>query len=70
MLKMMEYRRLGSTGLEVSGLAWLLTNPLVPVPIVDANTVEQLQASLAAVGFRLTPAEMQVLDDLSAWSGA
>lgn len=51
-------------------LAWLLTNPLVTAPIVGANTVEQLQASLGAVGFRLTPAEMEVLDDLSAWSAA
>ena len=66
----MEYRRLGSSGLEVSELAWLLTNPLVPAPIAGANSVEQLQASLAAVGFRLTAAEMQVLDDLSVWSAA
>jgi aryl-alcohol dehydrogenase-like predicted oxidoreductase len=51
-------------------LAWLLTSPLVTAPIVGANTVEQLQASLGAVGFRLTPAEMEVLDDLSAWSAA
>ena len=51
-------------------LAWLLTKPLVTAPIVGANTVEQLQASLAAVGFRLTAAEMQVLDDLSDWGTA
>ena len=57
-------------GILQVALAWLLTNPLVTAPIVGANTVEQLQASLAAVGFRLTPAEMKVLDDLSTWSGA
>jgi aryl-alcohol dehydrogenase-like predicted oxidoreductase len=51
-------------------LAWLLTKPLVTAPIVGANTVEQLQSSLTAVGFRLSPAEMQELDDLSDWGTA
>ena len=54
-------------GILQVALAWLLSNPLVTAPIVGANTVEHLQASLAAVGFRLTAAEMKVLDDLSDW---
>ena len=43
------------------------TNPLVTALIVGANTVEQVQASLAAVGRRLTAAEMKVLDELCDW---
>ena len=48
-------------------LAWLLTNPLVTSPIVGANSVEQLQSSLDAVGFRLSEAEMDKLNTLSDW---
>ena len=48
-------------------LAWLLTNPLVTSPIVGANSVEQLQGSLDAVGFRLSDEEMNTLDELSDW---
>lgn len=48
-------------------LAWLLTNPLVTAPIIGANSVEQLQSSLDAVGFRLADEEMHALDQRSAW---
>jgi aryl-alcohol dehydrogenase-like predicted oxidoreductase len=51
-------------------LAWLLGNPLVAAPIVGANSVEQLQGSLSAVGFRLSEAEMETLYDLSSWREA
>jgi aryl-alcohol dehydrogenase-like predicted oxidoreductase len=57
-------------GIPQVALAWLLTNPLVTAPILGANTVEQLQASLAAVGFRLTAEEKKTLDDLSDWGAA
>lgn len=46
-------------------LGWLLTNPVVTSPIVGANTVEQLEGSLGAVGLRLTEAEMARLDELT-----
>jgi aryl-alcohol dehydrogenase-like predicted oxidoreductase len=46
-------------------LGWLLTQPFVTAPIVGANTVEQLDESLGAVGLRLTDEEMQRLDDLT-----
>jgi aryl-alcohol dehydrogenase-like predicted oxidoreductase len=46
-------------------LGWLLTQPFVTAPIVGANTVEQLEESLGAVGLRLTEEEMQRLDDLT-----
>jgi aryl-alcohol dehydrogenase-like predicted oxidoreductase len=48
-------------------LGWLLTQPLVTAPIVGANTVKQLDASLDAVGFRLSPDEMERLNESSAW---
>ena len=48
-----------------TALAWLLTNPVVTAPIVGANTPEQLKNSLGAVGYRLTPAEMDGLHALT-----
>jgi aryl-alcohol dehydrogenase-like predicted oxidoreductase len=46
-------------------LAWQLSLPFVTAPIVGANTVEQLNESLGAVGFRLNEAEMQRLDQVT-----
>jgi aryl-alcohol dehydrogenase-like predicted oxidoreductase len=51
-------------------LAWLLTDPLVTAPIVGANSVEQLQESLGAIGFRLSDDEMEALNELSDWNKA
>jgi aryl-alcohol dehydrogenase-like predicted oxidoreductase len=54
-------------GIPQVALAWLLTSPTVTAPIVGANSVSQLQTSLAAVSLRLTKDEMQTLNDLSDW---
>jgi aryl-alcohol dehydrogenase-like predicted oxidoreductase len=46
-------------------LGWLQTLPFMTAPIVGANTVEQLEESLGAVGLRLTEDEMKRLDELT-----
>jgi len=51
----------GKTGAQMA-LGWLLTQPFVTSPIVGANTVQQLDESLGAVGLRLTEDEMKRLD--------
>ena len=43
-------------------LGWMLTMSFVTSPIIGANTVEQLEESLGAVGLRLTEEEMERLD--------
>ena len=57
---------LDTTPLAVS-LAWLLAQPGMTAPIVGANTVEQLQGSLAALDVDLTAAQMETLNNASAW---
>ncbi len=48
-----------------TAFAWLLTNPVVTAPIIGANTAAQLQESLGAAGYRLDPAEMESLHELT-----
>jgi aryl-alcohol dehydrogenase-like predicted oxidoreductase len=48
-----------------TALAWLLTNPLVTSPVVGANNAAQLQEALGAAGYRLAPAEMELLHALT-----
>ncbi|MEA2640505.1 MAG: hypothetical protein QOF51_1899 [Chloroflexota bacterium] len=61
-------RRIGEhhdRSLTQVALAWLLTQPVITAPIIGANSVEQLQESLGAIGFRLAPEEMDDLDRAS-----
>jgi aryl-alcohol dehydrogenase-like predicted oxidoreductase len=67
--KMEEIGRAHDKGVLQVALAWLLTNPLVTAPIIGANNVEQLGASLEAVGFRLSEEELGALNELSDWKG-
>jgi aryl-alcohol dehydrogenase-like predicted oxidoreductase len=46
-------------------LGWLLSQPVITAPIVGARTVEQLDESLGAVGFRLPEDAMKRLDEAS-----
>lgn len=56
----------GKTTAQVA-LGWQLTLPVITSPIVGARTVEQLDESLGALGFRLTEDDMSRLDTASAW---
>ncbi len=47
-------------------LAWLLADPLVASPIIGANSLEQLKDNLGAVEIRLTAADKDLLDGLTA----
>lgn len=46
-----------------TALAWLLTNPIVTAPIIGANSIDQLNESFGAVGYRLSDDEMKSLND-------
>lgn len=48
-----------------TALAWQLTQPFVTSPIIGANTVQQLDESLGAVGYRLSEDEMTRLDEIT-----
>lgn len=48
-------------------LAWQLSQTVITSPIIGANSVEQLNDSLGAVGVRLSDEEMKALDVVSAW---
>ena len=48
-------------------LAWQLSQPVISSPIIGANSIEQLNDSLGAVGLRLGEEEMKALDAVSAW---
>lgn len=48
-------------------LAWLLAQPFITAPILGANSVEQLQGSLAAVDLQLAPDQVNKLGQASLW---
>lgn len=58
----------GSTPTAVA-LAWLLAQPGMTAPIIGANSIEQLQASLAASGLQLATAQLDRLSAASSWQG-
>jgi aryl-alcohol dehydrogenase-like predicted oxidoreductase len=65
--RMEEMGQTHGQGIPQVALAWLLANPLITAPIVGANNLQQLRASLAAVGLRLDDEELRTLDELSDW---
>jgi aryl-alcohol dehydrogenase-like predicted oxidoreductase len=52
-----------------AALAWLLSQPVITAPIIGANSVAQLNDSLAAAGVRLTAEEMAALNEVSTSEG-
>jgi aryl-alcohol dehydrogenase-like predicted oxidoreductase len=62
-------REIESTPSAVS-LAWLLAQPVITAPIIGANSVAQLQQSLAALDVTLTSVQLSQLNDVSNWKEA
>ena len=58
----------GSTPTAVA-LAWLLAQPALTAPIIGANSVSQLQESLAAGDLVLTDDQVATLNAASKWTG-
>ena len=58
----------GETGRSMPQVAlnWLLTRPAVAAPIIGARRLEQLEDNLGAVGWRLSPEQVERLDAVSA----
>lgn len=56
----------GSSPIAVS-LAWLLAQPVITSPIIGANSVAQLEDSLAAVALSLSGEQIARLSEASAW---
>jgi 1-deoxyxylulose-5-phosphate synthase len=46
-------------------VAWVLANPVITAPIIGASRPEQLDASLAALDFRLDDDLKHKLDELT-----
>jgi aryl-alcohol dehydrogenase-like predicted oxidoreductase len=50
-------------------LAWLLAQPVITAPIIGANSVEQLQPSLAAAGLKLSEEQVKRLSEAAGKEG-
>ncbi len=48
-------------------IAWLLAQPTITAPIASATSVDQLQSLFAAVTLKLSPDQLQLLTDASAY---
>jgi len=48
-------------------LAWLLAQPFMTAPIIGANSIEQLQGSLAAMELQLSSNQLSILNQVSNW---
>lgn len=48
-------------------LAWLLQRPAITAPIIGANNREQLQDILGSLDVKLSPEDVQAIDQASSW---
>ena len=60
-----EIGRQHDKSIAQTALAWVLTNPLITAPIVGARNAKQLGESIDAAGYRLAPAEMTRLNEMT-----
>jgi aryl-alcohol dehydrogenase-like predicted oxidoreductase len=65
--KLQEVARGRNLTPTAAALAWLLGQKVITAPIIGANSVEQLNGSLAASGVKLSDEEMTALNDASNW---
>jgi len=57
-------------GVSISQIAigWLLANPVISSPIIGPRNLEQLEDNLGSIRVQLSPEEIQLLDNASAWN--
>ena len=58
----------GHTVLELA-FAWLLAHPCIPSVIAGTSTIAQVEANIAAGEWRLTPEELEEVNQIAAWDG-
>jgi len=68
--KLGELSRAKDKSISQMALGWLLTRPGITSPIIGPKNLEQLKDNLGAVGLRLLPEEVKLLDEASAWQAA
>ncbi len=62
-----EIGRNHTASIAQTAVAWTLANPAITSPIIGANSIAQLEDTLAGADITLTSDEKQALDDLTAW---
>jgi aryl-alcohol dehydrogenase-like predicted oxidoreductase len=65
--KLEEIGQAHGKSITATALAWMLSNPVITAPIIGANTVEQLNEGLSAVGYRLSADDVKTLNDITKW---
>jgi aryl-alcohol dehydrogenase-like predicted oxidoreductase len=57
----------GNYSISQTSLAWLMAKPTITSPIIGPRTIEQLNDNLGSIDFKLSPDEIQILDEASKW---
>ncbi len=65
--KLEEIGRNHATGIAQTAIAWVLSNPTVSAAIIGANSLAQLDETLAGAEISLTPDEKAALDAATNW---
>jgi aryl-alcohol dehydrogenase-like predicted oxidoreductase len=48
-------------------IAWILANPIISSAIIGANTISQLEETIAGAGLEISSEDKTILDDATAW---
>lgn len=65
--KMNEISRAHHATISQVALAWMLADPVITSPIIGVTSIEQLKENVGALELRLTPEEIDVLNNMTAW---